>query len=276
VLRWHRELVRRKWAQPSKHTGGRPRTQRENERLVVRLARENVDWGYGKIQGELLKLNIDLSEETIANILERHGIPPAPERGTSPSWRHLMTHYKEQLLACDFFTVETLFLQTIYVFFFVEVGTRRVHFAGCTTNPNRTWVTQQARQMVWELEERGPAIQFLIRDNDTKFTVVFDTVFRSEGINIIRTPYQAPNANAFAERWVRTVLEECLNKLLIINQAHLRRVMQEFVAYHNTARPHQGIAQQIPVSHAPASSSGPVRCRNVLGGIIHDYYREAA
>ncbi|NDJ78883.1 MAG: transposase [Chloroflexi bacterium] len=276
VLRWHRELVRRKWAQPSKNAGGRPRTQREIERLVVRFARQNVDWGYGKIQGELLKLDIDISAETIANILERYGIPPAPERGTSPSWRHLMTHYKEQLLACDFFTVETLFLQTIYVFFFIEVGTRCVHFAGCTPNPSGAWVTQQARQVVWNLEEHDPAIRFLIRDNDTKFTTAFDTVFRAEGIDIIRTPYCAPNANAFAERWVRTVRDECLNKLLIINQTHLRRVMREFVAYHNSARPHQGIDQQIPVSQTTPVDSGPVRCRNVLGGIIHDYYREAA
>lgn len=276
VLRWHRELVRRKWTQSSKHTGGRLRTNREIEHLVVRFARENVDWGYGKIQGELLKLDIDISEETIANILARYGILPAPERGSSPSWRHLMSHYKDQLLACDFFTIETLFLQTIYVFFFIEVGTRRVHFAGCTTNPNAAWVTQQARQMVWDLEKRDPGMRFLIRDNDTKFTVAFDTVFRSEGIDIIRMPYRAPNANAFAERWVRTVREECLNKLLIVNQAHLRRVMQEFVAYHNSARPHQGIDQQIPTPHTALVSSGPVRCRNVLGGIIHDYYRDAA
>jgi hypothetical protein len=150
--------------------------------------------------GELLKLDIDISEETIANILERHGIPPAPERGRSPSWRHLMTHYKEQLLACDFSTVETLFLQTIYVFFFIEVGTRRVHFAGCTTNPNGAWVTQQARQVMWELEDRKPGMRFLIHDRDTKFTQAFDAVFRSEGIDIVLTPYRAPKANAFAER----------------------------------------------------------------------------
>lgn len=137
-------------------------------------------------------------------------------------------------------------------------------------------MTQQARQIVWELAEREPAIRFLIRDNDTKFTHAFDTVFCSEGIDIIRIPYRAPNANAFAERWVRTVRDECLNKVLIINQAHLRRVMREFIVYHNTARPHQGIDQQIPVAHAAPIGSGPVRCRNVLGGIIHDYYREAA
>ena len=200
VLGWHRELVRRRWTQNPPNTDGCPRTPHAIERLVVRLACENTDWGYGKIQGELLKLDIDLSEETIANILERYGIPPAPERGTSPSWRHLMTHYKDQLLACDFFTVEMLFLQIIYVFFFIEVGPRRVHFAECTTNPTGAWVTQQARQMMWELVDREPAIRFLIRDNDTKFTAAFDTVFRSEGIDIIRTLYRAPNANAFAER----------------------------------------------------------------------------
>jgi len=138
-------------------------------------------------------------------------------------------------------------------------------------------VAQQARQMVWELEDRDPPMRFLIRDNDKKYTEPFDTVFRSEGLKVIRTPYQAPNANAYAERWVRTVREECLNKILIINQAHLRRVMAEFVTYHNTARPHQGLEQQIPLPRpTPPASTGPVCCRTVLGGIIHDYYREAA
>jgi len=130
--------------------------------------------------------------------------------------------------------------------------------------------------MVWELEGRDPAIHFLIHDNDTSFTQAFDTVFRSEGIRVIHTPYHAPNANAYAERWVRTVRDECLDKLLIINQAHLRRVMREYVAFFNTARPHQGIAQQIPLSPPTLNVSGPIRCRNVLGGIIHDYYRDAA
>ena len=159
-----------------------------------------------------------------------------------------MTHYKDQVLACDFFTVETLFLQTVYVLFFIEVGSRRVHFAGCTAHPNAVWVEQQARQMVWKLEERDPAIHFLIHDNDSSFTQAFDTVFRSEGIRVIHTPYHAPNANAHAERWVRTARDECLDNLLIINQAHLRRVMREFVIYYNTARPHQGIDQQISYS----------------------------
>jgi putative transposase len=187
-----------------------------------------------------------------------------------------MTHYKDQLLACDFFTVETLFLQTLYVLVFVEIGTRRVHFAGCTAHPDNAWVTQQARQVIWELEDREPAIRFLIRDNDKKFTESFDTVFRAEGIDIIRTPFRAPNANAYAERWIRSAREECLDKLLIINQAHLRRVMREYITFFNTARPHQGLEQQIPVSKITHENTGPVCCRTVLGGIIHDYYRDAA
>jgi putative transposase len=271
---WHRELVRRKWTYRHRKPG-RPRTDKEIEQLVVHLAREN-DWGYERIEGELLKLGYTISRETVGNILRRHNIPPAPERETSPSWRHLMTHYKDQLLACDFFTVESLFLQTLYVLVFIEIGTRRVRFAGCTAHPDSAWVTQQARQVMWELEDCEPAIRFLIRDNDKKFTPAFDTVFRAQGIDVIPTPYRAPNANAYAERWIRSVREECLDKLLIINQAHLRRVMREYVEFFNTARPHQGIDQQLPVPRINRETTGPVRCRKVLGGIIHDYYRDAA
>ena len=275
VLKWHRELVRRKWTQQKKNLGGRPCTAREIEQLVLRLAREN-NWGNGKIEGELLKLGYEISDETVGNILKRHAIPPAPERSPSPSWRHLMTHYKDQILACDFFTVETLFLKTIYVLVFIELGTRRVHFAGCTAHPTSAWVTQQARQVMWELADREPRTHFLIRDRDTKFTSTFNTVFRSEAIHVIRTPVRAPNANCYAERWVRSVREECLDKLLIFNEAHLRHVMRDYIVYYNTARPHQGIGQGIPIPRSPSDTRGPVRCRKVLGGILHDYYREAA
>jgi putative transposase len=221
-------------------------------------------------------LGYEISDETVGNILKRHAVPPAPKRKPSASWRHLMTHYKDQILACDFFTVETLFLKTIYVLVFIELGTRRVHFAGCTAHPTRAWVTQQARQVMWELEDREPRIHFLIRDRDTKFTSTFDTVFRSEGIHVIRTPVRAPNANSYAERWIRSVREECLDKLLIFNETHLRRVIRDYIAYYNTARPHQGIGQGMPIPRSPADTCGPVRCRPVLGGILHDYYREAA
>ena len=239
--------MKRKWTYNPTGRGGRPRIDRELESLVVRLAQENDDFGYDRIQGELEKLGYTISDEGIANILRRHNIPPSPEREGSPSWRHLMAHYKDQILACDFFTVETLFLKTVYVLFFIELGTRRVHFAGCTTNPDGAWVTQQARQMTWNLDDADKRFRFLIRDRDKKFTEAFDTIFQSEGMRIIRTPRQAPNANSHAERYVRSARSECLDKIIVINQAHLRSVLTEYVEFYNTRRPHQGIAQQSPI-----------------------------
>jgi hypothetical protein len=272
ILRWHRDLVRRKWTYPKKNKGGRPATSPEIESLILQLAQENPRWGYGKIRGALLKLNFKVSRPTIRNILKRHDIQPAPVRNGSIGWRHLMTHYKDQILACDFFTVETVLLRTIYVLFFIELGSRRVHFAGITTHPNQIWFTQQARQLVWELSEREQPLRFLIHDNDGSFCQAFDDVFESEGFHVIPTPVRAPNANAFAERWILSARQECLDLILIFNLAHLRRVLIEFIDYYNSARPHQGIDQQSPLPYS-IPSSGTIQCRNVLGGIIHDYYR---
>jgi putative transposase len=179
------------------------------------------------------------------------------------------------MLACDFFTVETVTLQTLYVLFFIELGTRRVHLAGCTAHPDSAWVTQQARQFVWELTDTAQPMRYLIHDRDTKFTASFDRVFASEGIEIILTPHRAPQANAVAERWVRSLREECLDHLLILSQRRLRNVLLEYVQYYNTARPHQGIQQHAPIPF-PLTQFGPIAQRDVLGGIIHDYYRQAA
>lgn len=239
------------------------------------MALDNPGLGYEKLEGEMRKLGFEVSYITIRNVLQRHGILPAPERSRS-SWRHFLNHYKDQFLACDFFTVETLTLKTLYVLFFIEHATRRVYLAGCTAHPDTAWVTQQARQITWELAEREPSIRYLIHDNDRKFTESFDRVFQSEEIEIIHTPFQAPNVNAFAERWVRSVREECLDKLLILNERHLRRVLAEYLAYHNERRPHQGLGQDSPLGLEPASNEGPIRYQNVLGGIIRDYYRDAA
>ncbi len=275
VLKWHRELVRRKWTYRQPNRGGRPRTSAEVAALIMRFVRENPDWGYGKLEGELRKLGYTLSEPTIAAILERHGIPPAQQRQPSASWRHLMQHYKAQLLACDFFTVDTLFLQTVYVLFFIELQTRRVYLAGCTSHPEAAWVTQQARQRVWQLEDRDPAIHFLIHDRDAKFVTAFDTVFQSSRVHIIRAPFRAPNANAYAERWVRTVRHECLSKLIIVDQAHLRHVLREYLTYYNGSRPHQGLDQQSPIPSPNPTFVGTVCSRPVLEGVIIDHYRAA-
>ena len=276
VLKWHRELVRRKWTTEHKNKGGRPKINREMEDLIIRLAKENPRWGYGKIEGELLKLGLKASQTTIRNILNRHGIVPSPVRNGSIGWRHLMQHYKEQILACDFFTIETLWLKTLYVFFFIELGTRRVHLAVITTNPDSAWVTQQARQFLWELDENDAAFRFLIRDHDSKYTNSFDNVFESEGIHVIPTPVRAPNANAYSERWVRTVREECLDHLLLVNETHLLRVLKSYISYYERARPHQGLNQQMPIPQQRVSNTGQVCRRKVLGGIINNYYRAQA
>jgi Integrase core domain. len=273
VLGWHRELVRRKWTFRRKAKPGRPGTSFVLETLIVRLAKENTRWGYDKIQGELLKLGYRLSASSVRNILKQHRIAPASER-SSGSWRNFLGHYKDQILACDFFTVETIWLKTIYVLFFIELGTRRVHLAGCTTNPYATWVTQQARQLVWYLMDDRQEMAYLIHGNDKKFSSSFDTVFYSEGIKIVHTSFRAPRANAFAERWVLSIREECLDQILILNESHLSRVLKEYAEYYNHARPHQGIDQGFPVSRPVRSTSGPVRRRDVLGGVIHDYFRK--
>lgn len=184
-----------------------------------------------------------------------------------------MNHYKEQLLACDFFTVETIFLRTIYVLVFIELGTRRVHLAGVTSQPNGIWVAQQARQLIWEFEEMESSFRCLIRDNDKKYTKAFDTVFESSNIHIIPTPIKAPNANAYTERWIRTVRHECLDRILIFNESHLRQVLDEYLAYYNSRRPHQGLEQQSPIPRAKPMATGVVSKRQVLGGIINDYFR---
>ena len=179
------------------------------------------------------------------------------------------------MLACDFFTVETLHLQTLYVRFFIELGSRGVHLVGCTPNSDNAWVTQQARQLVWQLDEPRRPMRFLIHDRDNNFTTNFDQVLVSEGIEIVRTPFRAPRANALAERWVRSVRQECLAHLLILNQRHLIRVLKEYIDYYNVSRLHQGLDQQAPIP-TPRSPQGTIRCRDVLGGILHDYYRDAA
>jgi hypothetical protein len=277
MLKWHRELVARKWAFRRTGKVGRPRTSAEVEALVVRLAKENAGWGADQIHGELLTLGFALGATTVRDILARYGIPPAPERQRKgSSWRQLMQHYAHQPLACDFFTVETAWLKTLYVLFFIEVGSRRVHIMGCIAHPNSLCVTQQARQLVWTLPEAKPTWRFLVHDRDAKFTAAFDAVFAAESMDILLTPPHAPNANAVAERWVRSVRQEYLDHLLILNQAHLRRVLTDYVTYYNLERPHQGIAHQTPVPSRPPPAQGPVQRRDRLGGILHTYFREAA
>jgi putative transposase len=274
LLKWHRDLVRRKWTFKHRHHGGRPRVEAEVEALILQLAHENPRMGYLKIHGELLKLGYRLDPSTVKNVLRRHRLKPAPQRGQT-SWRTFLNHYRQQVLACDFLTVETLCLKTLYVLFFIELSSRRVYFAGCADAPDSSWVTQQARQQVWKHSDDGPAFRVLIHDRDTKFSKTFDAVFISEGIEVIHTPARTPQANAIAERWVRSVREECHDQLLIINQAHLTRVLRDYTDYYNLARPHQGLDQQAPIP-IQRIRTGNIYRRHVLGGVLHDYYRKSA
>jgi hypothetical protein len=273
VFRWHRDLVRRKWTQENKGNRGRPRIDDQMEHLIVRLAKENLRWGYYRIEGELTKLGFDISLTTVRNVLGRNGIVPAPVRHGSIGWKTMMKHYKQQLLCSDFFVVESLFLRTYYVLFFLEIGTRRVHLAGVTANPNGQWVAQQARQYVWAIEDSEATFRCLIHDNDKKLTDAFDDVFQSKQIRVIHTPIGAPNANSFAERWVRSVREECLDHVLVLNESHLRRVLQTYVDYYNSCRPHQSLEQQSPIPYPEPTNTGSVRKRQLLGGILNDYFR---
>jgi transposase InsO family protein len=277
VLRWHRDLVRRKWKFTERRKLGWPPTAPQVKELLLRLANENPTWGYGKLQGELRKLGYEMGRSTVRDILKGQQVPPAPERAKRGSnWGDFLSHYREQFIVCDFFTVETAWLKTLYVFFFIELGSRRVHFVGCTAHPTAEWVTQQARQLTWTLQDEQKSMRFLIRARDAKCTESFDTGFAAEGIAIVQTPYRAPKANAFAERWIRSVRGGCLDQLLLLGEGHLRQVMIEYVVYYNRARPHQGIEQRCPLPIERGRREGPVKCRNVLGGIVHDYYRAAA
>jgi putative transposase len=243
--------------------------------LVLRLARENPRWGYPRIAGELQKLGLRASPSTVRRLLLGAGLEPAPRR-SGLSWRMFLRQQAASMLACDFFTVETVALRRFYVLFFIELGSRRVHLAGCTPNPTGAWVSQQARNLSFSgLFDR---MRFLIHDRDSKFTAAFDEIFRSEGIKVIHTPIRSPQANAYAERFVRTVRGECLDWLLILGRRHLERVLRVYTAHYNRERPHRGLALLSPES-ANASGqpiAGKTERRDRLGGLIHEYYRSAA
>jgi len=275
VLRWHRDLVRRRWTYP--HRRGRPRVAAEIRTLVLRMARENPTWGYRRIHGELHRLGYRIGASTVWTILQRAGVDPAPKR-SALTWRQFLRAQAKGVLAVDFFTVDTVFLQRLYVLFVIEVATRRVHVLGVTAHPVGEWVTQQARNLLMRLEDRLGRFRFLIRDRDTKFTAAFDAVFTAEGLKVLRTPVRAPRANAFAERWVGTVRREALDRMLILGCRHLQAVLAEYVDHYNDHRPHRALGQAPPLGPAEPPvvlTTRRVRRRDRLGGLIHEYAQAA-
>ena len=241
---------------------------------VLRLARENPRWGYQRIQGELRKLDVSISATAIRSLLRRHGLQPAPRRD-GPSWKEFLAQQAAGIVACDFFCVETVRPRTLYVLFFIELSTRRVHLAGVTAHPNCPWVTQQARNLA--IEDRFTRIQFLIRDRDAKYLGPFDEVFRCEGLRVIRTPIRSPNANAFAERFVKTVPHECLDHVLVFGERHLERILKDYAGHYKRERPHRGLSLETP-EPKPTSTCADGEIVRVarLGGLIHEYHRIAA
>ena len=256
ILRWHRDLVTRRWTQPRRRrTGGRS-TALELRRLVLRLASENSSWGYRRIQGELARLGYSIAASTVWLILQRAGIDPAPRRD-GPSWQFLRGQ-AQGILATDFFYVDTVLLQRLDVLFIAEHTSRRVPLLGVTANPNRAWVAQQTRNFLMNLGDRAATVTFLIRDRDSKFTSVFDAVFASEGIRILRTPVRAPRANAITERWIGTVRREMLDRMLILHRRHLERVLTEYVMHFNQHRPHRTLKKQHHSAHSPHHHPTPL------------------
>ena len=229
------------------------------------MARENSRWGCVRISGELRKLGIRVGATTIRTLLRRNGLGPAPRRD-GPTWSEFLRAQARGILACDFFTVETIRCKTLYALFFIQLGSRRVHVAGATARPDSAWVTQQARNLALSAADETAPARFLIHNRDAKFSGPFEEVFRTEGTEVILTPIRAPKANAYAERWVETVRAECLDHVLVLGRRHLERILRTYANHYNHERPHRGLAlDRAPLIGPPDVRLGP-RSPSSTGG----------
>ena len=279
LLAWHRKLIAQKWTYARKRPG-RPPVAQEISDLVLHMARENTSWGYDRIQGALANLGHIIAPNTVRNILKRHGIEPAPEREKRTSWKTFLKAHWDVLAATDFFTVEVWTargLATHYVLFILHLATRCVHIAGMTTGPNAAFLQQVARNTTDVEDGFLREKRFLILDRDKKYTEEFRGYLAREGVQPVRCPVRAPNCNAFAERFVRSIKEECLDRMIFFGEASLRRTLREYVAHYHAERNHQGVGNRLLEPSAICrSSDAPIHCRARLGGMLNFYYREAA
>ncbi len=283
ILGWYRKLIARKFdGSKARRYPGRPRVDCEIEELVVRMAKENLTWGYDRIVGALANLGYPLSDETVGNILRRNGIPPAPERKRTMTWKEFIRAYMDVLAGTDFFTVEVLTLRglvTYYVLFFIHFESRRGEVAGITPHPNEAWMKQIARNVTMDEWGFFEGSRYLIHDRDTKFTDSFRAMVRSGHVEPLKLPARSPNLNAYAERWVKSVKDECLSKLMLFGEASQRNALRQFLAHYHNERNHQGKDNVVLFPTLTTNSgtvNGSVACRERLGGLLKYYYQDAA
>jgi putative transposase len=276
VLRWHRQQIARHWTQPPNKPRGRPPIDPHLRRLTLRIARENPTWGYRRIHGELHRLGHTLAASTVWKILKAAGIDPTRDR-TGPTWSEFIRSQSKAIIATDFACVETALLRRFYVLFVIEHSTRRVHFLGITTNPTGPWTTQTIRNFCMRLGA-GHRFRFMIRDGAGQFTRGFDTVLAGAGITAIRIPPRSPQANAYAERWVRTLRHELLDRTIIWNEHQLKRLLGEYIEHYNTSRPHRGIGQRAPNDTGNVTPIRPdrrIERTTTCAGLINQYQQAA-
>ena len=274
MLRWHRDIVRRRWAARSiPGKTGRPATRRNIRALVLRLARENPDWGYRRIHGELAGLGVKIAASTVWEILKNAGIGPAPRR-TGPTWPQFLHSQAEAILACDFFTVDLLDGTQAYVLAVIEHATRRIRILGVTLHPTGEWTSQQARNLMMDLGEQVHRVKFMSRDRGSNFTTAFDAVLADAGIRTVLCNIQTPRMNAITERWIGGCRRELLDRTLIWNENHLRRILHEYETHHNQHRPHRSLDSAAPLKPLPQPvvlEQHRVRRRTCVGHRINTY-----
>ena len=282
ILAWYRRLIASKF-DGSKHRSypGRPRIDAKMEALIVQMARENSGWGYDRIVGALANLGHRVSDKTVGNVLRRHGMEPAPTRSQNTTWKEFIESQMAVLAGIDFFTVEVLTwrgLVTYYVLFFIHLESRRVSLAGIIRHPDEAWMQQMARNATNENWGSLEHPRYVLHDRDTKFCASFRSTLAAGGIRPIQLPPRSPNLNAHAERWVRSVKQECLSKLILFGEASLRRVLAEFVEHFHKERNHQGKGNVLLFPSQEVSSRRcrrPVACRKRLGGLLKYYWNAA-
>jgi len=283
LLGWCRRLIARKFdGSKSRCYPGRPRIDDEIEQWVVRMAKENSDWGYDRIVGAMANLGYRLSDQTVGNILHRNGITPAPARKRTTTWADFIRVHMAVLAGTDFFSVEVLTLRglvTYYVLFFIRLESRRVEIAGITQHPNEAWMKQIARNVT--MDEWGflDNCRYLMHDRDTKYCQSFRDIVESRDVRTLPLPARSPNLNAFAERWVKSVKDECLSKLILFGEASLRRTLREYLVHYHVERNHQGkdnVLVFLVATKAMNHGDGSIGCKERLGGLLKYYHREAA